>query len=104
MGRQRKSNNPILGPDSQAVSNMGSISQRYSTTLWICIHNRDIRLFESLFVGRSEVIKGIVSREFGTLFLISLDRFEGRNRAGASLFFILMTFRCLNLKKNMLTR
>jgi hypothetical protein len=29
-------------------------------------------------------------------FLISLDRFEGRNRAGAGLFFILMTFSCLN--------
>jgi hypothetical protein len=27
-------------------------------------------------------IKGIVSRDFGTLFLISLDKFEGRNRAG----------------------
>jgi hypothetical protein len=33
-------------------------------------------------------IKGIVSRDFGTLFLISLDRFEGRNRAGAGLFLI----------------
>jgi hypothetical protein len=27
-------------------------------------------------------VKGIVSRDFGTLFLISLYRFEGRNRAG----------------------
>jgi hypothetical protein len=44
-------------------------------------------------------IKGIVSRDFGTLFLISLDRFEDRNRARAGLFFILMTFLCLNLKK-----
>jgi hypothetical protein len=45
------------------------------------------------------VLKGIVSRDFGTLFLISLDSFEGRNRAGAGLFFILMTFSCLNFKK-----
>jgi hypothetical protein len=28
-----------------------------------------------------------------------LDRFEGHNRTGTGLFFILMTFRCLNLKK-----
>jgi hypothetical protein len=27
-------------------------------------------------------LKGIVSGDFGTLFFISLDRFEGRNRAG----------------------
>jgi hypothetical protein len=27
-------------------------------------------------------VKGIVSRDFGTLLPISLDRFEGRNRAG----------------------
>jgi hypothetical protein len=39
--------------------------------------------------------KGIVSRDF-VPFFISLDRFEGRNRAGADLFFILMTFSCLN--------
>jgi hypothetical protein len=32
-------------------------------------------------------------------FLISLDRFEGHYRAGSGLFFILMTFSCLNLKK-----
>jgi hypothetical protein len=44
-------------------------------------------------------IKGIVSRDFGSLFLISLDSFEGPNRAGAGLFFILMTFSCLNFKK-----
>jgi hypothetical protein len=44
-------------------------------------------------------LKGIVSRDFGTLFLISLDRFEGRNMAESGLFFILMTFSCLNLKK-----
>jgi hypothetical protein len=43
-------------------------------------------------------IKGIVSRDFGTLFLSSLDRFEGRNRAGSGLFFILMPFSCLNFK------
>jgi hypothetical protein len=46
-----------------------------------------------------QVVKGIVSRDFGTFFSISLDRFEGCNRAGAGLFFILMTFRCLNFKK-----
>jgi hypothetical protein len=33
-----------------------------------------------------------LSRDFGTLFLILLDKFEGRNRAEAGLFFILMTF------------
>jgi hypothetical protein len=43
--------------------------------------------------------KGIVSRDFGTLFLISLDTFEGHYRAGSGLFFILMTFSCLNFKK-----
>jgi hypothetical protein len=32
-------------------------------------------------------------------FYISLDRFEGHNRAGLGLFFILMTFSCLNFKK-----
>jgi hypothetical protein len=46
-----------------------------------------------------KTFKGIVSRDFGILFLISLDRFEGRNRAGAGLFFILITFSCLNFKK-----
>jgi hypothetical protein len=44
-------------------------------------------------------LKGIVSRDFGTPFFISLDRFEGRDRAGSGLFFILMTFSCLNFKK-----
>jgi hypothetical protein len=43
-------------------------------------------------------IKGIGSRDFGTVFLISLDRFEGHYRAGSGLFFILMTFSCLNVK------
>jgi hypothetical protein len=43
--------------------------------------------------------KGIVSRDFGTLFLISLERFEGHYRAGSGLFLILMTFSCLNFKK-----
>jgi hypothetical protein len=42
---------------------------------------------------------GIVLRDFGTLFLISLDRFEGHYRAGSVLFFILMTFLCFNFKK-----
>jgi hypothetical protein len=45
------------------------------------------------------VLKGIVSRDFGTLFLISVNRFEGHYRAGSGLFFILMTFSCLNFKK-----
>jgi hypothetical protein len=44
-------------------------------------------------------LKGIVSRDFGTLFLISLDKFEGHNRARSGLFFILMTFSCFNFKK-----
>jgi hypothetical protein len=44
------------------------------------------------------LVKGIVSRDFGTFFFISSDRFEGRNRAGSGLFFILMTFSCLNFK------
>jgi hypothetical protein len=46
-----------------------------------------------------EIFKGIVSRDFGTLFLISLYIFEGGNWAGAGLFFILVTFSCLNFKK-----
>jgi hypothetical protein len=29
-------------------------------------------------------LKGLVSGDFGTLLLISLDRFEGRNRAGSA--------------------
>jgi hypothetical protein len=36
--------------------------------------------------------KGIVSNEILVPFFISLDRFEGRNRAGSGLFFILKTF------------
>jgi hypothetical protein len=46
-----------------------------------------------------ENFKGIVSRDFGTIFFISLDRFEGRNRAGSGLFFILITFSYLNFNK-----
>jgi hypothetical protein len=45
------------------------------------------------------LFKGTVSRDFSTLFLIPLDRFEGRNRAGSGLLFILMMFSCLNFKK-----
>jgi hypothetical protein len=37
-------------------------------------------------------VKGIVSRDFGVLFLISLNRYEPPDRAGSGLFFILMTF------------
>jgi hypothetical protein len=33
------------------------------------------------------------------LFFISLDRFEGHNRARSGLFFILMMFSCLNFQK-----
>jgi hypothetical protein len=40
-------------------------------------------------------IEEIVSGDFGTLFLILLERFEVPNRAGSGLFFILMTFSCL---------
>jgi hypothetical protein len=43
-------------------------------------------------------VKGIVSKDFGTLFMISLDRFEGRNRAGSCSFFILRTFSSINFK------
>jgi hypothetical protein len=46
-----------------------------------------------------KLLKGIVSRDFGTLYLISLDRFEGRKRVGLGLFFILITFSCFNFKK-----
>jgi hypothetical protein len=52
-----------------------------------------------MFSCGESCIKGIVSRDFGTLFLISLDSFEGHFRAGSGLFFILMTFSCLNFKK-----
>jgi hypothetical protein len=52
-----------------------------------------------LIMKSPSFIKGIVSRDFGTLFLISLDRFEGHYRAGSGLFFILMMFSCLNFKK-----
>jgi hypothetical protein len=44
-------------------------------------------------------LKRIVSRDFVTLFFISLYRFEGCNMAGSGLLFILMTFSCLNFKK-----
>jgi hypothetical protein len=60
-----------------------------------------IRFTKSLTEAKiqQQTLKGIVSRDFGTIFLILLDRFEGRNRAGSGLFFILMTFSCLNFKK-----
>jgi hypothetical protein len=41
-------------------------------------------------------VKGIVSRDLGVLFFISLNRYEPRYRAGSRLFFILMTFLYLN--------
>jgi hypothetical protein len=55
-------------------------------------------IITNAFLGKCR-FKGIVSRDFGTLFFISLDKFEGRNMAGSGLFFILMTFSCLNFKK-----
>jgi hypothetical protein len=54
-------------------------------------------LFSTYSLSRD--VKGIVSRDFGTLFFISFDRFEGRKRAGAGLFSIVMTFSCLNFNK-----
>jgi hypothetical protein len=48
--------------------------------------------------------KRIGSRDFGTLFLTSLDRFEGLNRASSGLIFNLIMFSCLNFKKIMLMR
>jgi hypothetical protein len=51
----------------------------------------NFRFYGTLFIHIG-TFKGIVSRDFGTRFLISLARFEGRNRAGAGLFFILITF------------
>jgi hypothetical protein len=58
-----------------------------------------MRNFRGRYSAIIGLLKGIVSQDFGTLFLISLDRFEGRYRAGPGLFFILMTFSCLNFKK-----
>jgi hypothetical protein len=63
-----------------------------------------LKIIKIIFMGQTcnmqvPVTKGIVSRDFGTLFFISLDRFEGRYRAGSGLFFILMTFSRLNFKK-----
>jgi hypothetical protein len=47
----------------------------------------------------SQLIKGMVSRDFGSIFFLSLDRYEVRNRAGEGLVFILMTFSNLNCRK-----
>jgi hypothetical protein len=41
-------------------------------------------------------LKGIVSRDFGVLFLIYLDRYEVPKRAGSDLFFILKRSSYLN--------
>jgi hypothetical protein len=60
---------------------------------------QETRITEKPGSGEHILFKGIVSRDFGTLFLISLERFEGRNRAGSGLFFILMTFSFLIFKK-----
>jgi hypothetical protein len=46
-------------------------------------------------------LKGIVSRDFGVLFLIYLDRYEVPNRAGSGLFFILRRSSYLNFLKSL---
>jgi hypothetical protein len=48
---------------------------------------------ETMFFKRDSLTR------FWYPFFISLDRFGGRNRAGSCLFFILITFSCLNFKK-----
>jgi hypothetical protein len=66
----------------------------------MCIPNvHPHELLSSPAGGVQNNFKGIFSRDFGTLFLISLDSFEGHYRAGSGLFFISMTFSCLNFKK-----
>jgi hypothetical protein len=45
--------------------------------------------------------KGIVSRDFGVLFLIYLNRYEVPDRSGSGLFFILMRSSYLNFKKSL---
>jgi hypothetical protein len=47
------------------------------------------------------IVKGIVSRDFGLLFLIYLDRYEVPNRAGSGLFFILRKASYSNFKKKL---
>jgi hypothetical protein len=42
------------------------------------------------------LLKGIVSRDFGVLFLIYLDRYDVPNRAGSGLFLILKRSSYLN--------
>jgi hypothetical protein len=49
----------------------------------------------------NSMLKGIVSRGFGLLFLIYLDRYEVPNRVGSCLFFILKRSSYLNLKKKL---
>jgi hypothetical protein len=44
-------------------------------------------------------LKGIVYRDFGVLFMISLDSYEVHSRAGYGLFFILLAFSYINFKK-----
>jgi hypothetical protein len=54
-----------------------------------------------VFCGRIKdtlIVKCIVSRDFGVLFLIYLDRNEIPNRAGSGLFFILKRSSYLNFK------
>jgi hypothetical protein len=44
--------------------------------------------------------KGIVSRDFGVLFLIYLDRYEVTSRAGSGLFFLLKRSSYSNFKNS----
>jgi hypothetical protein len=48
------------------------------------------------------LLKGITPRDFGVLFIISLDSYEVRTWAGQSLFFILMLFSYLNFTLNII--
>jgi hypothetical protein len=68
--------------------------QRFLSYLFLCLLTTSAKHSDPI------LLQGIVSRDFGTHFLILLDRCEGRNRAGAGLFFLLMTFSCINFKKN----
>jgi hypothetical protein len=47
-----------------------------------------------------KAFKGKVSRDFGLLFLIYLDRYKVPNRAGSGLFFILKRSSYLNFKNS----
>jgi hypothetical protein len=55
-----------------------------------------ITIIENSHIVRFVAFKGIVSRDFSVLFLISLNKYEPPDRAGSGLFFILITFSHLN--------